>query len=162
MHSFKKLLNRINSLVELIVSAMLLVIVGVIFLQVIFRFVLHSSLPWSEELSRYLLVWVSFLGASIGVKRKSHIGVEFLVSLFPKGWKKRAEFFVSAASCVFFATLVIYGRLILRTVGMQLSPAMEISMALPYSSILAGGALMLIYSAFQMAEILTGREAEVS
>ncbi|WP_286954445.1 TRAP transporter small permease subunit, partial [Aminobacterium sp. UBA5277] len=32
----------------------------VVFLQVIFRFVLHSSLPWSEELSRYILVWISF------------------------------------------------------------------------------------------------------
>ena len=162
MHSFKKLLDIVNGLVELIVSVMLLIMVAVIFLQVIFRFLIHSSLPWSEELSRYLLVWISFLGASIGVKRKSHIGVEFLVSLFPKGWKKGAEFFVSAVSCVFFATLVIYGRIILRTVGMQLSPAMEISMALPYSSILTGGVLMLIYSTFQMAEILTGEGARVS
>lgn len=160
MNSCKRLLDGVNTLVELAVCAMLLVMVVVVFLQVIFRFVLHSSLPWSEELARYLMVWISFLGASIGVKRKSHIGVEFLVSLLPPRWKKRAALFVSAVSCVFFGYLVVYGERILQTVGSQLSPAMEVSMAIPYGSILTGGALMFLYAFFQMIEIIGGKEVE--
>jgi len=47
-------------------------------LQNISRFVLRDSLSWSEELARYLMVWATFIGASIGVKRGSHVGVEAL------------------------------------------------------------------------------------
>ena len=50
----EKILNGVNRIVEYIVSLLLIVMVIVVFLQVIFRFVLHSSLPWSEEVSRYI------------------------------------------------------------------------------------------------------------
>ncbi len=83
MSFLRKMLDRVNSLAEYAVCALLAVMVVVVFLQVIFRFVIRSSLPWSEELARYLMVWIVFLGASIGVKRKSHIGVEAVVALLP-------------------------------------------------------------------------------
>lgn len=152
MSFFKNLLQKINSFVEYIVCVLLAVMVVVVFLQVIFRFVIHSSLPWSEELSRYLMVWIVFLGASIGVNKKSHIGVEALVILLPAVVQKWAAALVSALCCVFFAFMIQYGGLILRVVANQLSPAMEISMAVPYSALLAGGALMFAHCFYQMLE----------
>jgi C4-dicarboxylate transporter DctQ subunit len=152
MSFFKNLLQKINSFVEYIVCVLLAVMVVVVFLQVIFRFVIHSSLPWSEELSRYLMVWIVFLGASIGVNKKSHIGVEALVILLPAVVQKWAAALVSALCCVFFAFMIQYGGLILRVVVNQLSPAMEISMAVPYSALLAGGALMFAHCFYQMFE----------
>ena len=81
MSFFRKTLDRVNALAEYAVCALLAVMVVVVFLQVIFRFIIRSSLPWSEELSRYVMVWIVFLGASIGIKRKSHIGVEVVVDV---------------------------------------------------------------------------------
>lgn len=156
----RKILDALNVLTEYAVSALLIVMVVVVFLQVIFRFILRASLPWSEELSRYVMVWIAFLGAAIGVRRKSHIGVEALIIILPKNWQKWAGFFVSLCSAVFFAFLVKYGRLILRTVVFQRSPAMELSMAIPYSAILVGGALMLVYSLYNAVEIATTRGEE--
>lgn len=49
-----------------------------IFLQVLFRYVFKSSLSWSEELARYLFIWLTFLGASIATREKSHINVSVL------------------------------------------------------------------------------------
>ena len=49
-----------------------------IFAQVICRYVFNYSLYWSEELGRYTLIWITFLGASVGFKRKAHVGVDFL------------------------------------------------------------------------------------
>jgi C4-dicarboxylate transporter DctQ subunit len=152
MFFFKNLLQKINSLVEYIVCVLLTVMVVVVFLQVIFRFVLHSSLPWSEELSRYLMIWIVFLGASIGINKKSHIGVEALVILLPAVLQKWAAVAVNALCCVFFAFMIQYGGLILRVVGNQLSPAMEVSMAVPYGALLAGGVLMFAHCFFQMIE----------
>lgn len=154
----KKILDGLNLLTEYVVSLLLVIMVVVVFLQVIFRFVLRASLPWSEELSRYVMVWIAFLGAAIGIRRKSHIGVEALVMLFPKEWQRRAEFLVSILSAVFFAFLVQYGKLILKTVRFQRSPAMELSMAIPYGAILVGGALMFLYSLYNAFEIVMRRE----
>lgn len=166
MSFFKNLLQKINSLVEYIVCALLTVMVIVVFLQVIFRFVLHSSLPWSEELSRYLMVWIVFLGAGIGIMKKSHIGVEALVILLPDKLQKWTAVLVNALCCVFFAFMIQYGSLILKVVGRQLSPAMEISMAIPYSALLAGGTLMFAHCFFQMieqaAEALSARAVKSS
>lgn len=154
----KKLLDGVNRAVEYVVSIMLLVMVIVVFLQVIFRFVLHSSLPWSEELSRYILVWISFLGASIGVRRGAHIGVEAVTNLLPYGLKKGVSFLATLCATVFFVLMVVYGYKILSIVRGQLSPAMEISMAIPYSSVFVGGALMFLYSIDEAITIVIGRK----
>ncbi|MDD2206374.1 MAG: TRAP transporter small permease [Aminobacterium sp.] len=156
----KKLLNGLNRIVEYAVSLLLIVMVVVVFLQVIFRFVLHSSLPWSEELSRYILVWISFLGASIGVKRGAHIGVEVVVNMLPPKMKKGVAFLATLCAAVFFALMVIYGRRILFIVSGQRSPAMEISMGIPYSAIFVSGVLMFIYSIEQALSIVVGRRDE--
>lgn len=154
MSFIRKTLDRVNSLAEYAVCALLAVMVVVVFLQVVFRFVIRSSLPWSEELARYLMVWIVFLGASIGVKRKSHIGVEAVVAMLPDSMRRWTSILVNALCCVFFVFMVHYGRMILRVVSSQLSPAMEISMAIPYSAVFVGGALMFAHCFFQMVELM--------
>ena len=73
MDGLKKFLNNFEGYVCVVT---LLVMSVVIFWQVVCRYILKSSLPWSEELSRYLLVWTSFIGGAYGVRLGAHIGVE--------------------------------------------------------------------------------------
>lgn len=141
-----KLLNKINSLVEWIVSVMLVIMVIVVFLQVIFRFIIQSSLSWSEEMARYLLVWISFLGASIGVKKKAHIGVEAVTMFLPDKIKKIVALIANLSAMVFFIVIIVWGYKILSIVSNQVSPAMEIPMSIPYSALSTSGVLMLLYS----------------
>ncbi len=162
MRVLKRVLGCVNTVTEYVVSVLLVIMVVVVFLQVIFRFVIHASLPWSEELSRYILVWLSFLGAAIGVRRGAHIGVEVIVSFLPKAMKRLAALFVDCASIVFFALMIFYGHKILAVVGRQLSPAMELSMAIPYSAICAGGSLMFLYAAEHALGVLVGGEGPAS
>jgi TRAP-type C4-dicarboxylate transport system permease small subunit len=162
MRVLKRVLGCVNTVTEYVVSVLLVIMVVVVFLQVIFRFVIHASLPWSEELSRYILVWLSFLGAAIGVRRGAHIGVEVIVSFLPKAMKRLAALFVDCASIVFFALMIFYGHRILAVVGRQLSPAMELSMAIPYSAICAGGSLMFLYAAEHALGVLVGGEGPAS
>ena len=51
-------------------------------LQVLSRYVLEAPLPWTEELARFLLVWVAFLGSASVARRKMHIAVEFFSNKF--------------------------------------------------------------------------------
>ncbi|MCJ7829964.1 MAG: TRAP transporter small permease, partial [Desulfobacterales bacterium] len=64
----------------LLLFALLLVVATA---QVLFRYVLIMPLPWTEELARFLLVWVTFLGAASITRRKLHIAVEYFIARFP-------------------------------------------------------------------------------
>ena len=143
MNTVKKFLNNFE---EFIVVPLVAVMTAVIILQVFFRYVLKGSLPWSEELARYLMIWVTFVGASIGVKRGAHIGVEVLVMALPKNVQTIVKYvggIITIIFCivVFGASLGILHRQI---VGNQISPAMRIPMWWAYGAIPAGTLLMTI------------------
>lgn len=146
MRTFRKLLDLLQSITEYLLFAMIAVMVVVVFAQVFCRFVLRASLPWSEELSRYVMVWISMLGASIGIRRKGHVGVEAIVMMLPGGLRKLASMVTTLIACCFFTGMIIFGVRICGIVAAQESPAMEISMAIPYGALVAGGLLMLLYS----------------
>ncbi|MDR2529884.1 MAG: TRAP transporter small permease [Synergistaceae bacterium] len=146
MRRLKKILDIAQTATEYVLCLLVTAMVVIVFAQVIFRFILRASLPWSEEAARYLMVWISMLGASIGARAKGHIGVEAVVLLLPPFLKKAAAVAATLAAAAFFAGMIYYGLGVLKVVRMQESPAMEISMAIPYSSLAVGGALMLLYS----------------
>jgi TRAP-type C4-dicarboxylate transport system permease small subunit len=74
----------------------------VVFLQFFTRYVLNSSLAWTEEIARYLLTCVAFLGGGIAVRRYSHIHVEFLYIYYHRGVARFLSTLVDAIRVVFF------------------------------------------------------------
>ncbi|WP_366924415.1 TRAP transporter small permease [Metallumcola ferriviriculae] len=118
----------------------------VVFLQVFFRFVVKGSLPWSEELARYLMVWAVFIGASIGAREGAHIGVEAVVNVLPKRLK-RGSIVVSGLLSVIFSIVVMVLSFqviaVLVSTG-QKSPAMQMPMYWAYLAIPVGSIFMAI------------------
>ncbi len=117
----------------------------VVFLQVIFRMT-GGSLTWSEETSRYLTVWITFIGASLGVKRGAHIGVEAFTMLIPEKARK-VIIILGYLICIFFCGVVfVYSIGIIQKQMMygQISPAMRIPMWWPYAAMPVGSGLMII------------------
>ena len=70
----KKIFDKLE---EYIGGALFIGIFIILVLQVFFRQVLHTPLIWSEELSRLIFVWVAMLGISIGIRKQSHIFIDF-------------------------------------------------------------------------------------
>ncbi len=81
--SMKKFLTVLNKIEDVVLVAMFMAMVGSIFFQVIMRFVFNNSSSWSEELGKFLFVWLSWLGISIGHRRKEHIKISILLDKFP-------------------------------------------------------------------------------
>ena len=130
---------------ELSLCVILVAIVLVTFAQVLFRYIFHMSLAWSEELARYLFLWLAALAAAYAFKTKSHFALRFLVDRLGKKLQNLIEtlvvFIVSGFLAIFIWKSVEY------TIGMaeQVSPSIQMSMAIPYSSVVVGGILMLYY-----------------
>ena len=59
------------------------ILVIVVFVATGMRYLTVHSLPWSEELARYTMVWMAYLGASLGIKRNAHLGVAVVVNALP-------------------------------------------------------------------------------
>ncbi|MCD6363789.1 MAG: TRAP transporter small permease [Synergistetes bacterium] len=124
---------------------LLILMVVVVFAQIIFRFFIGSSLSWSEELARYSMIWLSFLGASAGVKRGAHVGVEFLLRSLPEKKRILLTKLILALGLFFFLVVFWKGIFILKIVRYQSSPAMGISMMYPYMAISVGSFISLIH-----------------
>ena len=132
----------VSKLVKVILTILFAAITIVIFMQIIYRYVLLKPIPWAEEVARYLFVWISFLGAGVAVKLKSHVGVGFVINMLPKRITKMALTFSYLLCAAFSILMTIHGwTLVLRTSG-QVSAAMRMPMSYAYLAIPVGFFIM--------------------
>ncbi|HBW38371.1 TRAP transporter small permease [Desulfosporosinus sp. BICA1-9] len=144
MNTIVKGIDQINRLVIWIVVLMLGVMSVVIFMQVIFRYVFAAALPWSEELARYLMVWTTFLGASLGIRYKALIGMEVLVKALPKLATRITLELVTLFQILFLAVVLFYSIKMTMIAKTQVSAAMLIPMSWAYVGIPVGMGLMIL------------------
>lgn len=144
----KKLLDFLNNFEERVLTFILPIMVIVVFLATFFRFTKLAIIPWSEELARYLMIWIIFLGIGAGAKNNRHFTVDNFVASMPKSTHK-AFFILRTALTMGFciAIVILSSKLIgkLQTMG-QSSPALRIPMWMMYSAIPIGCILMIIRS----------------
>jgi len=135
-----------------LLNVILAVLVTVVFLQVVFRFILNAPLAWTEELARYCLIWVTFLGAAFAMSTKAHIGMEFFVKLFGVSIRKVLYVFATIASLAFFLMMVIQGYDLAARSMTQLSPVLRIPMGMIYMVIPLSGFILIVNMASQFTK----------
>jgi TRAP-type C4-dicarboxylate transport system permease small subunit len=134
----------VNRASEAVLFLMIMVMIAVTTLQVVCR-LFFEALIWSEELTTFLLVASSLLGAAVGFKRGSHIAVTFAVNRLPEKAKTAASVFVQLVGLVFFAVVAYYGAVLMKSEAMQTTPAMGISMTWIYLMYPVIGAVILLH-----------------
>ncbi|HEY9053785.1 MAG TPA: TRAP transporter small permease [Rectinemataceae bacterium] len=147
--------DRINTASEAVLFAGLVLMVVVSILQVVFRF-FFTALTWSEELSCFLLVFVSLLGTAVAFKKGSHIAVTFLVDKLKGAAKKTIQTFVALLGLVFFSVVAYYGAVLMRAEAGQLTPAMGISMRWVYLMYPVVGGITILHVADWIFRIWEG------
>ena len=114
--------------------------------QVFFRYVLNHSLFWSEELARYLMVWLTFLGAGVAYYRRVHPGIDVLTRRLFRKHQRRLEILIHAVSLSFFSILIVYGIRFAWFVRLQFSPALSIPKWIVFAVIPVSGAILAVHS----------------
>ena len=111
------------SFMEWIIATLMAGCVVIVFMQVIFRYLLHNSLIWSEELSRYVFCWLVFVGTGMAFGDNSHIMIDFAVSYLRPGARRIVTIFDYIISLVFLAVACWYGIQMVKLTGGTRSPA---------------------------------------
>jgi TRAP-type C4-dicarboxylate transport system permease small subunit len=125
----------------LLVSVMTIVV----FLQVVYRYVLTQPLHWSEEMARYLFVWLSILGAALGLQKRGHFGLDLFYRMLPSRERRVLEWIIYLLMGTVIFIILIQGiKLVQKTIPQE-SPAMAISMGWAYACLPVGAALMAIH-----------------
>jgi TRAP-type C4-dicarboxylate transport system permease small subunit len=141
-------------MVEHLICALGFSMTVIVALQVFFRYALNQSLFWSEELSRYLLVWLTFFGASVGYYRRILPGMDILFQYLPVRLKKASSTVASLASLFLFAVMIGYGYQFAFFVRSQISPALNLPRWVPYSVIPISGAIFILHTiAFMIQDL---------
>ncbi len=129
----------------------------VVFLQVFFRYVFSYSLYWSEELARFLFVWLSVLGAALAVQKKGHFGFELLHRRLPEKSRKALTRIIDLFTAGMAWILFLQGIHLTQKTQWQESPAMGISMAWFYGALPVGAGLMAFHL---LVALLPGRQED--
>lgn len=147
-----KYINYMNIGIKHLLNIILALLVIAVFLQVIFRFILHQPLAWTEELARYCLVWLTFLGAAFAMSTKAHIGMEVFVNLFAIPIRKALYVLATIASLAFFLLMVVQGYDLSVKSMSQLSPVLRIPMGVIYAVLPLSGFILIVNMASQFTK----------
>ena len=135
----------INRCAEVVVCVIISAMAVVVLIEVIFRYVLLFPLFWTEEFARYCLVWSSLLAAGIALRRGQHIAVVFVAERLPKRIRMAVALWGDILVAAMLAVILWGGIYLVILTRHQLSPAMRLSMSLPYMAIPTGSAIMLFH-----------------
>lgn len=151
-----KVMGPVNVVVKWILAALLAAMCLLIGWQIFARFIMGDALEFSEEASRFIMVWLVLLGAGYAVKDHRLIRVDAL-ELFLKN-RSRSVVMVSAwlVSIVFYILLIWFGTSMALGVTYQIAPSTEISMTWAIAALPVGGLLMLFNTLYAISRFSLG------
>lgn len=131
----KRMIDILNGLVKWILIIDFAILTVVVFLQVLFRFVLNQPLAWTEEMARYLLVWLTFLGASYGVIIKAHPTISIVYDRLGNIGKKIIMILSLVLTLFFFYEIFMNSLEFIERSMYQKSPVLQVPMGAVYMAI---------------------------
>lgn len=149
-----KITDVIHRIIVFIAYVLVSLMVVNTVLGVFCRFVLNNALYWSDELGRYMMIWVGFIGCYLAARDNCHVGVELVVDRFKPAARKAIRVFAHLVIIAFLAIILAKSGEQLGLLGIQRSSALEIPMAIPYSAVTFGILMMLVEYAAHLIRLV--------
>ncbi|MBY5927378.1 TRAP transporter small permease [Halomonas denitrificans] len=150
MHSFLRVANtaiwHFNRLIGWGLALLLLIMTVLIFWQVFARFVVGSPLFFSDEIARFSMLWLTFIGAGYAYRHGALISVDIVLEYAGERLARLLRIVIVLCSALFAFVMIKYGLELVGRVASQTAPSTRISMMWPYLAIPAGGVVILINS----------------
>ena len=144
--------RRLERALDALVVGLFLVMFAVVLLQVLFRYAIDWPLVWSEELSRYLFVWLALLGWTLAARRRSHIAIEGLAQRLPDRARLGIGVVVQLAVILFALLLLGFGvQMTVRSLDVP-SVTLFFGFGLIYAVVPLTAVLILLYALLDLIE----------
>ncbi len=117
----------------------------IIFTNVALRYLTSQSLEWAEEVSRHMMIWLTFLGAGQVLRYGGHIAVENLQDALPRSMAIAVRIFVALLLFAFFGFMIWYGWLYMGRTMFQMTAATQIPFGYIYAAMPVGGVLLTVH-----------------
>ena len=157
MYTLERISRVLNHWIEYFLFGLGFTMAIIVAVQVFFRYVLNQSLFWSEELARFLLVWLTFFGASVAYYRKANPGIDILYSRMSPSIRKTSAVLVHLASIMLFCVMIFYGCQFAYFIRLQISPALQLPKWIILSIIPICGLILLVHGiTFLVKELKRG------
>ncbi len=157
LHALSGLLQRIeralDAAIQPIVFLGMAALIGVITLQIVSR-VFFTAVGWTEEVARFLLVWITFLGATLAFQRGRHIAVTFVVDALPARLAQLARIAAVLVALGFMLALMVIGYRYMQMQSFQRSASLRLSMTYIYAVIPISAAIMAWYALVDVVELI--------
>lgn len=161
------MLDNIKKNIDTVLKWILVVIMATMTINVLWqvfsRFVLQNPSSFTEELARYMLIWVGILGAAYVAGQKMHLAIDLLPTKLKGRSKAYLEIFINLVILIFAVVVMVIGGIRLVTITLmlnQISAAMQIPLGYVYVVVPLSGALMTFYAVYfirkQLKELRTG------
>jgi len=153
-------MKYLDTFVRWLLAILMFAVTCLTFYQIIMRFVFNNASSWSEEATRFLFVWASFIAAGIGIKEHIHIGIDAVVNMLPANIRKGIEILVYAGIGCFGGWLSYSCIGLMEKTAKQLSPALKYPKSWIYAAVFAFGVLCIICAAYEIINKFKLREGE--
>lgn len=151
----EKISKVITNILRVICGLVLAGLVIIITVQVVSRW-MGIAMPWTDELARFLLIWMTFLGCSLALASGTHLSVDFIVKMFPENGQKVLNIITRILIIVFFGIIMVYGTKLSVAAIHTESTAIHWSMGVVYSILPLSGLLSVFYAVMDIIHIVKG------
>ena len=151
-------IQKASDAVDRVCTVFTVVLLGtmtvVTFTQIVCR-VFFEALSWSEELARYTLLWLTFIGAGCVHKRAGHISITLIQDILPVKGRKVLQILAQLLCIAVFMVAIYYGFTYMKLMGLQLSAAMRVPMRFMYAAIPLGCLVLMLHSIALITQIFS-------
>ena len=153
LERFCDLAEKVTLTITMALCAVMLVVA---WMHVTRRYVFNSALTWSEEFLRFSIVWYALLSASILHKRNGHLGITIFREMMPGRLQKFLQRAVIYLATLTVGVVTISGTVLVFSTWGQITPALGISMSIPYAAIPVSFFLMTMYGILHIVRDIKG------
>jgi TRAP-type C4-dicarboxylate transport system permease small subunit len=141
-------INRIADIIAFVTNIGCVLIAAlmtiVVIAGVVARYVMQNPMVWTEEIARMAMIWTAYLGMSIAVRQRGHLGVLFFVQKLPLVLQRVVKLFTDSLILIFLYILIVNGVKMVIAAQIQIEPATGIIMSYPFLIVPLSGLLMMI------------------
>jgi len=158
-----KVLDSLNAFLEFVMGVLMVILVGIVFQEVIRRYIFNDPTAWASESCRFLLMWLTFTGASIVTRLSTHLSMGFTIHRFVnKKLSKIIKIFISGVGAIVMIFVTYYSAKITLLAGYRAAPMTGMPMYIPWSALPINGAIMSVYMIAETVKVLFTKSEDIN